>query len=158
MELSGSAGGHPPPEGGVLAALMTFVGSITRHLVALGGLARVESEEALANLLRVLVYAILGLIFGVFGYLILLLFVAFLLEAVLGLNWMVTTLILAVAHFALVGLCAWNVRAGFQTPMFTATMREIRQDIDLLTRKQQGGESFAAAEKPVETQPTDIRS
>lgn len=135
MDSSGSPAGGPHPEGGVLAALMALVGSLTRHLVALGGLARAEAEEALTSLLKILVYVVLGLIFAVFGYLLLLLFVAFLLEVVLGLSWIWTTLALALAHFALLGVCAWNVRAGMQTPMFTATMREVRRDIDILTRQ-----------------------
>jgi uncharacterized membrane protein YqjE len=134
MDFPSSHATPPPEDGGVLAAIMTFVGSITRHFVALGGLAKTEAEEALANFLRILVYAVLGLVFAIFGYLIFLLFFAFLLDVVFGLNWIWTTLGLAVLHFVLVGICAWNVRAAFQTPMFTSTMQEVRRDISILTR------------------------
>lgn len=118
---------------GVIEALLRYVGSITRHLTALAGLARLEAQEAAENYLKVAVFLILGLVFGIFGYIFLILFVAFLIGALFGISWVWILLALSGLHIALAGVCAWNIREGLQKPVFPATAAEVRRDVAQLS-------------------------
>jgi uncharacterized membrane protein YqjE len=117
-----------PANRGLAGAALQAFGSVLRHLQALLALAQVEAKEASVQYLKVLVYGILGLLFLAFGYVSFLLFIAFLLGWVLGVSWLWITLGLTLLHFALVAICAWQIRNGIQQPIFPALLDEIRRD------------------------------
>jgi uncharacterized membrane protein YqjE len=129
----------PPPghsataTNGLAGAALQAFGSVLRHLQALLALAQVEAKEASVQYLKVLVYGILGLLFLAFGYVSLLLFIAFLLGWVFGISWLWITLGLTLLHFFLVATCAWQIRAGIQQPVFPALLDELRRDASALS-------------------------
>ncbi len=118
---------------GVVFAGIRYFGSLVRHLVALLGLAQLEAKEAAFLYIRVLVFIVLGLIFAVFGYIFFILFIAFLCGVIFGVAWYWITLGFCAAHFFLALICAWRVREGIQTPVFTITGAEVKRDIEQLT-------------------------
>ncbi len=126
----------PPPEAsrGALAELLSFAGSSGRHLQALLALAGHESKEAALLYLRLVIMLAASLVFVVLGYVFLLLFVAFLLETVFGINWIWITLGFAVLHFIATAICALHVKNHIPTPVFTATAEELKRDFDALKR------------------------
>src|SRR5471032_1513964 len=95
---------------GLWAELLSLSGSIGRHLQALVALAGVESKEAAAIYLRVAIAVGVGLVLALFGYLLLLLFVAFLLATVFHIAWMWIALGLGVLHLIGVAVCVFFVR------------------------------------------------
>lgn len=136
MNSTSAKGGPPKSEttpDGVIEAFLRYVGSITRHCTALAGLAKIEAQDVAETYLKIAVFLIAGLVFGIFGYIFLVLFVAFLVGAWFGVSWVWITLALAGLHIALAGICAWNIRENLQKPVFPATGAEIRRDISVLS-------------------------
>jgi uncharacterized membrane protein YqjE len=119
-------------DSGILASALRFTGSVTRHLEALAALFREELGEASACALRLLVYLFLGLLFVSFGYVFVVLFVAFLLAWVLEISWIWIALGFAVAHFVLAFVCALQIREGISRKWFEATTAEIQKDFATL--------------------------
>jgi uncharacterized membrane protein YqjE len=77
----------------------------------------------------------MGMLFLAFGYVILILFLAFLCEAVFGFSWLWITLALGLVHILLAVLCAWRIREGIRTPVFSAFANQIRRDSEALKGK-----------------------
>lgn len=119
-------------ERGVSAEALRFLGSITRHLQALIGLAGLEGREAAGLYLRggVAVGAAVVLVF--FGYVFTLLFVAFALDYFARVPWVWIALGYAVLHFFGAVIAFNYARARFRTPVFRATSEEIRRDVAAL--------------------------
>jgi uncharacterized membrane protein YqjE len=129
-EVSGPA--HSPADSGPMAAALRYLGSILRYFTALAGLAQTEAKEAAVIYCKVAVYLVLGLIFLIFGYIFFIIFVAFLLATVFGISWIWITLGLVVLHVALTVVCACSVRSGFRSPVFVATLAELRKDMEVM--------------------------
>jgi len=123
-----------PPQSsrGLTAGLLSFWGSVGRHILALVELAGMEGKEAIALYVRLAVMLIAGLIFLVFGYFLTLLFVVFLIATIFGVSWLWIFLGLAVLHFLVALLCAIHVKTHLKSPVFTATSAEIRKDLESL--------------------------
>ena len=66
------------------------------------------------------------------GYIVLLLFIAFQLAAVFGINWIWITLGLALLHLLGAAVCALHVRNHLPTPVFTSTSAELKRDFATL--------------------------
>ncbi len=133
-----SAGSTPAsdiPDRGPLAALLRTVGSLTGHLEALFHLFRFEAGEAGRLWLILIAFFAMGLLFLGFGYIVLVLFFAFLCEALFGFSWLWITLALGLIHILLAVLCAWRIREGIRTPVFSAFTNQIRRDSDALKGK-----------------------
>jgi len=132
----------PPPAGGpersrgVAAELLSFAGSFGRHVQALFALAGTESREAAELYVRALLVVVGVLVLAVFGYVFLLLFVAFVLAQIFSLDWIWICLGLAVLHFAGAGAGIFYVRSHLQTPVFSATSAELKKDFEALNRLQ----------------------
>lgn len=124
--------GEPAAGQGVLAELLNLLGSLGRHLQGLLALAGLETREAAGIYLRVLIAVVVGLVLLIFGYFLLLFFVAFLLATVFHWDWIWIALVLAVLHFMGAGVCAWFVKARVALPVFHATTAEIRRDLSTL--------------------------
>jgi uncharacterized membrane protein YqjE len=124
----------PPSPGGrevsrgFVAELLGVLSTFGQHLQALATLAGLESREAVAVYLRVVFALIVALMLAAFGYLLGLLFVAFLLAKVFAVDWLWISLGLAVGHFVGVGVCALYLRAKVRQPVFSATAEELRRD------------------------------
>ena len=121
---------------GVVAELLSLLGSFARHIQALGSLAGEESREALALGLRLGVMFLAALFFAAFGYVLLLLAVAFFAAHVLGISWLWILAVFTLLHFLLAYVCANHVRTHARTPIFETTRREISTDLESLRKRQ----------------------
>jgi len=124
----------PETSRGLLAELLSFAGSFGRHLQALLALAGQESKEAAGLYLRLLVMLGAALVFAVLGYVFLLLFLAFLLAMVFGIDWIWIALGFAILHLIVTAVCALHVKKHLSSPVFTATAEELKRDFDSLKR------------------------
>lgn len=122
-------------ETGIAPSALRFTGSVSRHIEALVALFREELGEASTQALKLLVYLLLGLLFLAFGYVFVVLFVAFLLATVFGISWLWIALGIAVIHLALALVCALQIRGGIARKWFEATGAEIRKDLAALRRE-----------------------
>jgi len=130
---AGPAGAQPPR--GLGGELLSLIGSFARHVQALGALAGEESREAAALFLRLAIMLAAALFFAAFGYIIILIFVAFLAATVFNISWIWILLALAVLHLLVAFVCANHVRTHWRTPLFAATRGEIARDIEALGAK-----------------------
>lgn len=129
----------PPPAGrdasrGLWGELLGLGGSLGSHLQALGTLAGLEAKEALGLYARVAALLIGALILAVFGYLLALLFVAFAVAALFGLNWIWIAAGLSAMHFAGAAIGLAIVRAKLRSPVFAATSAELKKDFAAMRR------------------------
>jgi uncharacterized membrane protein YqjE len=108
------------------------VGSSGRHVQGLLQLASLETKEAALVGVRLLVLLIAGVVLAIFGYLLALFFLAFLLAFAFGISWIWILLGLAVLHFAAVAYCAISARNCLRTPVFKATAVELQRDFEAL--------------------------
>lgn len=122
----------PRPSRGLIAEAMSFCGSAGRHIQALTALAEVEGREAAALYLRLAIVLGAALVFLLLGYILALLFVAFLAAVVFSISWIWIALTLSVLHLILAFLCALHVRTHLRAPIFEATRSALRQDFEKL--------------------------
>lgn len=125
------ASGPEAPQGFV-AELMNLVGSLGRHFQTLFTLAGLEGREAAAIYLRVVAVFVAALVFAIFGYILTLFFLAFLLALVFGVNWIWISLGFAVFHLLAAGLCLFYVKSNIGAPVFQATSAELKKDFESL--------------------------
>ncbi|MFZ4681971.1 MAG: phage holin family protein [Terrimicrobiaceae bacterium] len=111
-----------------MAELLSFAGSLGRHLQALLALAGHETKEAAGLYLRLVILLIAALIFFVLGYVFLLFFIASLLAVTFGINWIWISLGLALFHLIGTAVCGLYVRNHLPTPVFTSTSAELKRD------------------------------
>jgi uncharacterized membrane protein YqjE len=117
---------------GALPELVRFAGTFGRHVQGLVQLASLETKEAAMVGLRLLALVIASVVFAVFGYVLLLFFVAFLLAIVFGVSWIWIFLSLAVLHFVAIGICALIAMKYLRSPIFKATTAELKRDFEAL--------------------------
>jgi uncharacterized membrane protein YqjE len=117
---------------GFTAEVMHLFASLGGHVQALVALAGLESREAASVYVRALLALAAGLVFLLFGYLLLLLFVAFVLAWVFAVDWIWISLGLAVLHFLGVAGCALYLKSRLKTPLFVSTTAELQRDLDAL--------------------------
>jgi uncharacterized membrane protein YqjE len=117
---------------GVIPELLRFAGSAGRHVQGLLQLASLETKEAAFVGLRLLILLAVAVVCVAFGYLLSLLFVAFLLAYAFGISWIWISFGLALLHFAVVAFCAIYARSCLRTPVFKATAVELQRDFEAL--------------------------
>ncbi|MCK9588055.1 MAG: phage holin family protein [Terrimicrobiaceae bacterium] len=138
METTGHTGGpvpggHPVSEPrGLLDGLLSLVGSFGRYFEAIGALAGEEAREAAALYLRLAVMLAAALFFAAFGYVLLLLFAAFLIAAIFPVSWLWILLGFTILHLLVAVICATHVKTHWRTPVFPATKGEISRDLEAL--------------------------
>ncbi len=125
-------GGEPEAGQGVLAETLNLFGSLGRHLQGLLALASLETKEAAGIYLRVVIAIVGGLVLVIFGYFLLLFFLAFLLATIFGISWLWISLGFAVLHFAGAAACGFYVKQRVSSPVFSATSAELRRDLGTL--------------------------
>jgi len=131
---SANAGGHqaPPKTAGILPDGLRLVGSLVRHIQALGAVAGAEGRDAVALYVRLAVMLVAALLFLAVAYFSILFFLAFAVSALFGVSWIWITLGLALFHLLIAFWCATHVRSHFRTPVFSVTGSEIRKDLAAL--------------------------
>ena len=129
--LPPSADERETPQG-ALPELLRFAGNFGRHVQALIQLASLETKEAAMVGLRLLALVIASMVLAIFGYVLILLFIAFLLALVFGVSWLWISLGLALLHFAGLAICAFLAMKSLRSPFFKATAAELKRDFDTL--------------------------
>ncbi len=125
----------PESPRGLVAELMSLVGSFGRYVSAIGALAGEESREAAALGFRLLVMFLAAVFFAALGYVFLILTLAFVASWVLGVSWPWILAVFTLGHALLAYVCARHVRDHSRTPLFAVTRREIANDIAALGKK-----------------------
>ena len=119
---------------GLAAEILSLAGSLGRYFQALGLLAAAEGREAGENYLRMGILLGAAFVFAIFGYLLGLLFLAFLASGLLGISWLWISGGLALIHVVLAVLALAAARQRFQRPVFRTTAAELRKDFEALRR------------------------
>lgn len=139
METTGHTGGSVPggrpvpgPRG-LIDVLLSLFGSFGRYFEAIGALAGEEAREAGALYLRLAIMLAAALFFAAFGYILLLLFAAFLIATIFHVAWIWILLGFTVLHFLVAVVCATHVKTHWRTPVFSATKSEISRDLNSLS-------------------------
>lgn len=127
----------PPPAGnretgrGLVAELLAFFSSLCQHVQSLFALAGLEAREAAGFYAKLLAIAVAAIVFAVFGYFLLIFFLAFLI-AMLGVSWIWITLGFALLHLGAAVGCVLYLKANIQKPVFASTGAEVRKDLEAL--------------------------
>ena len=111
---------------------LSLLGSFGRYFESIGALAGEEAREAAELFLRLAVMLAAALFFAAFGYILLLLFTAFLIAGVFQVAWIWILLGLTVLHILVAVVCAFHVKNHWRTPVFAATRSELSRDLDAL--------------------------
>lgn len=82
--------------------------------------------------LQLLALIIASVVFAVFGYILVLFFIAFLFAIVFGVSWIWISLGLALLHLAGLAICALMAKKYLRSPFFKATAAELKRDFDAL--------------------------
>ena len=117
-----------------MVELLSLVGSLGRYVQAMGALAGQESREAAALGVRLLVMLLAALFFAAFGYILLILAVAFVAAFVLGVSWLWILSGFTALHAVLAYICARHVKVHSHTPIFEETRREVARDLQSLRK------------------------
>jgi uncharacterized membrane protein YqjE len=125
-------GPPPPAQTGIAAEAMRLFGSLTQHFQSLATLAGIEGREALGLYVRLAVVLGIALFLGAFGYIFVMLVLAFAIATLFSVAWLWIFLGFAVAHLLGALIAGLYVKAHFQTPVFRATAEEIRKDVTTL--------------------------
>jgi uncharacterized membrane protein YqjE len=125
-------GPNRPEPTGITAEALRLFGSLTRHLQSLATLAGMEGREAVALYVRLAIALGAALFCAAFGYIFIILSIAFAIASLFGVAWVWICLGLAVLHLlgALIG--GLYLKKNFRTPIFRATAEEIRKDTTAL--------------------------
>lgn len=128
----GPVPGAQPASGprGLLDVVLSLFGSFGRYFESIAALAGEEAREAAALYLRLAVMLAAALFFAAFGYILFLLFAAFLLATVFTISWIWILLGFTVLHLLVAFLCAAHVKNHWRTPVFSATKNEISRDLN----------------------------
>jgi uncharacterized membrane protein YqjE len=126
----------PGPAGaetrGVVAQAMRLFSSLTRHLQSLVALAGLEGREAVGLYVRAAIALGVALFCAAFGYVFLLLAIAFALDRFLHVEWIWIALGFAVLHLLIAAIAGFLTKKNFTTPVFRGTTEEIRRDMAAL--------------------------
>lgn len=133
LPKSANTGTREAPRG-LFGEFLSLLGSVARYFQALGALAGEESKEALALGLRLLVMLLAALFFAAFGYVLLVIAVAFFAAHVLGISWLWILGGFTALHLIIAFVCANHVKTHRHTPIFEATRREIAADLESLRK------------------------
>jgi uncharacterized membrane protein YqjE len=119
---------------GLMAEILSLIGSSGRYLQAILALAGEESREALALYTRLLVMLAAAFFFAALGYILLVCVVVFLAAQVLGISLLAVFSALTIVHGLAAILCAKHVRDYSRSPLFTMSRREISRDLEALQK------------------------
>jgi uncharacterized membrane protein YqjE len=132
MTASTAPGSRPAPPKGIAAEAMRLFASLAQHLQALGTLAGFEGREAVGLYVKLAILLGAALFLTAFGYIFVLLFLAFAIATLFHVDWIWISLGFAVLHLAGATGAALYVKTHFRTPVFRCTIEEIRKDVSAL--------------------------
>ncbi len=128
MPVPFNSGDQPPGNEGFVDHLRTLASSLIAYLSARAQLAGIESREAAAHYLKILLLLGVALLGLVFGYIFLCLSVVFILHLLLNIQWVWILLGAALLHLAVAAVAILIAKAKFPKAVFTATIAEFKKD------------------------------
>ena len=120
-------------DSGISDHLRSLLSSSLGYVQARLQLAGLESKEAAAHFLKILIWVGIGIAAAAFGYLFFCGAVVFILSVVFHVEWIWILLGLGLAHFGAAFACALVVREKFPKPLFESTFNEFKKDQEWLT-------------------------
>ena len=119
-----------PMPRGILDQLAGLLTTVLASLSARLELAGIEGREAATHYALILVLTIGGLILLIFGYLLSVIGVVFLIAHCIGTEnaWIWVTLGAATLHFLVAGALLIAARSRLAQPMFSASLEQLKQD------------------------------
>ena len=128
MPVPLNSGDASPGKEGFVDHLRALAASLIAYLSARAQLAGIESREAAAHYLKILILLGVALFGLVFGYVFLCLSVVFILHILLNIRWMWILLGTALFHLAGAAIAILLAKAWFPKPVFAATIAEFKKD------------------------------
>jgi uncharacterized membrane protein YqjE len=135
IPVQATPGQHPVKDEGLIDHLRSLLASFSAYLGARLQLAGVESKEASAHYLKILLWLLVCLFGFTFGYIFVCISAVFLVAWLTGVSWMWILLGLGLAHIALAIAAVLVMKSKFAQPMFAATIAEFKKDQSWLTQK-----------------------
>lgn len=126
---------RPGATRGLSAEVLSLAGSLGRYFQSLAALVALEGREAGENYLRIAILLGVAILLAVFGYLLALVFLAFLAAGLLGISWLWISGGLAAIHFLLALLALAAAKRRFHQPVFRSTAAELKKDFEGLRQK-----------------------
>lgn len=117
---------------GLPGEFLSLAGSVGRHIQALAALAGAEAREAAGMYLLAVGLLVAGLVLAILGYVLLVVFIAFLAALVFGVSWLWISLVLAVLHFIGAAICLLIAKNRAATKQFPAISAELQKDFETL--------------------------
>jgi len=124
---------RPVREAGLPEHLRNLAASLVGYFQARLQLAGLESREASAHYLKMLLWLAAGVAAIAFGYIFFCGAIVFILARVLGVSWVWIMLGLGFVHFGAAAVCALVLRKKFPQPVFQTTLNEFKKDQEWLT-------------------------
>lgn len=126
---------RPAATRGLSAEVLSLAGSLGRYFQSLAALAALEGREAGENYLRMAILLGVAILLALFGYLLALVFLAFLAAGLLGISWLWISGGLAGIHFVLALLALVAAKRRFHQPVFRSTTAELKKDLEALRQR-----------------------
>lgn len=120
-------------DAGLAEHLRNLAASLTGYFQARLQLAGLESKEAAAHYLRILLWLAAAIAAVAFGYVFFCCALVFILAHVLGVSWVWIMLGLGLVHFVAALICGVIVMKKFPRPVFESTINEFKKDQEWLT-------------------------
>jgi len=124
---------HSSGDAGFAEHLRALVASVAGYLHARLQLAGLESKEAAAHYLQILLWLAAAAFAALLGYVFLCGALMFILAWLLEVKWVWVMLGFGLAHILAAFACAVIVRKKFPRPVFGATLNEFKKDQEWLT-------------------------
>lgn len=118
---------------GMSGHLRSLAASVAAYFQARLQLAGLESKEAAAHCLKIILWIAAGFFAAVFGYVFLCSALVLILAHLSGISWVWIMLGLGIVHFIFAFACVVIVRRIFPRPMFESTINELKKDQEWLT-------------------------
>jgi len=122
-------------DAGFVEHLRSFIGTGMDYLGARLQLAGLESQEASAHYLKIVILAAAAVFAVLFGYFFLWAAVVFIIATLFHVQWMWVMLGCAILHLVAAAICLGVAYNKLKTPMFTATLNEFKKDREWLSNQ-----------------------
>jgi len=120
-------------DAGLAEHLRNLAASLVGYFQARLQLAGLESREAGAHYLKILLWLAVGIAAVAFGYVFFCCALVFILAHILGISWVWIMLGLGLAHFVAALACGTILWKKFPQPVFQSTINEFKKDQEWLT-------------------------
>src|ERR671925_289094 len=123
---------NPAGHVGLVDNLLALTGALSGYFEARAAVVASDSKTALRRLLVIAACIVVAVSFFVFGYLLLLAAVVFGIALLANASWILIAFLAAAVHFVFALFLMVIAQAKMKTPLFRATIEELRKDREWL--------------------------